>query len=202
MRMGQCSANRKGVWGSRLAQTLDKVDALEKQFAGADGSERKAFGRGAKVDPQVRDRHDATGLWTLPARFTCQQTVPSILAESGDVSAHNNKQEMLSQIKVRKMRCIPDNVGTPQVVLGLAEQRVEKLLAKFAADRTVSVMRCCGDEANVIGCPRCACRASWLYIQTRSDTATASLCIPYKRLSSHGGLTYGSTLSAAAKTAC
>ena len=61
--------------GFRLAKTLDKVDALEKQFAGADGSERKAFSRGAKVDPQV--------------------------------------------------------------VLGLAEQRVEKLLTKFAADRTV-----------------------------------------------------------------
>ena len=63
--MGQRSAHRTGVWGPRLAQTLDKVDALEKQFAGADGSERKAFSRGAKVDPQVFSRHDATRLWTL-----------------------------------------------------------------------------------------------------------------------------------------
>ena len=59
----------------RLAQTLDKVESLEKQFQGGDSGERRSLSRGAKVDPNV--------------------------------------------------------------VLGLAEQRVEKLLAKFAADRTV-----------------------------------------------------------------
>ena len=61
----------------RLAQTLEKVEALERQFQGGDAGERRSLSRGAKVDPNV--------------------------------------------------------------VLGLAEQRVEKLLAKFAADRTVRV---------------------------------------------------------------
>ena len=65
---------------------------------------------------------------------------------------------------------------TAQVVIGLAEQRVEKLLNKFAADRTVRDARCPGHDSHCMdGLPRRAWRVSWI-VGGRAGPVLAAPC--------------------------